>query len=78
MLIKSWGTIPIAPLRFLGDISPRNMGTTLEARPSSQRTKLDMQLPDVSTLPSKIPFPPVQDQRKEISIQTSRWEGGGM
>lgn len=49
-VMKSWGTIPIAPLRFLGDISPRNMGTTLEARPGRQRIRSVLQLPDISTL----------------------------
>ena len=33
MVMNSWGTMPRAPRRFFGEISPRYMGTTLEDRP---------------------------------------------
>jgi hypothetical protein len=33
MVMKSWGITPRAPLRFLGDSSPRYIGTTLEETP---------------------------------------------
>lgn len=37
-VMKSWGTTPRAPLRFLGDSSPRYIGTTLEDRPGGGET----------------------------------------
>lgn len=42
IVMKSCGTMPMAPLRFLGESSPRYMGTTFDDRPSdrSQRWML--------------------------------------
>lgn len=37
MVIKSCGTMPRAPRRFLGASSPRYMGTTLDERPAAHR-----------------------------------------
>lgn len=37
MVIKSWGTMPMAPRRFFGESSPKYMGTTLEEIPGKKR-----------------------------------------
>lgn len=40
MVMKSCGMMPRAPLKFLGESSPRYIGTTLDERPADRELKI--------------------------------------